>query len=405
MKILLTILISLTYTLHAQTEKKVCFIGNSYTSWNNMSGIVLQLAAADGNTLIKDVHTPGGYTLYSHSTNEISLSKIKSNDWDYVILQDQSWLPSSEWTNVVENVLPYAARLTDSIRLANECAIPIFFNTWGYLDGAAWDSINTFSKMNARLHYAYNYMADINSGKLSPVGIGFEHILNDVDAPITHASLYTGDGSHPSIRGSYLAACMFYEIIFETSSVGNNFVADGLSDTEAEYIQTVANHVLNDVDTISLDYTQPIPDYEVTYDGLTANFTNLSKHAFEYLWDFGDGETSTELDPSHTYPDDAEYIVTLTATYCDKEGISIGGIDHTNLTENNGVKFKIYPNPSSGQQVTIECSDQSQKDIKISNLMGQIVLDSVITEKSVIELPTGFYLVIIDGSVQRLVVQ
>jgi PKD repeat protein len=42
-------------------------------------------------------------------------------------------------------------------------------------------------------------------------------------------------------------------------------------------------------------------------------FTNLSSNALTYLWDFGDGETSTETDPFHTYSDPGLKTVTLTA--------------------------------------------------------------------------------------------
>ncbi len=49
-------------------------------------------------------------------------------------------------------------------------------------------------------------------------------------------------------------------------------------------------------------------------DGLTVTFTNTStvSGTVTYAWDFGDGETSTEKDPVHTYASKGEYTVTLT---------------------------------------------------------------------------------------------
>jgi len=56
-------------------------------------------------------------------------------------------------------------------------------------------------------------------------------------------------------------------------------------------------------------------NYAVDEDnGLIVTFTNVSLNADTYSWDFGDGESSTEMSPSHTYATDGTYDVTLTAT-------------------------------------------------------------------------------------------
>ncbi|MEO9966741.1 MAG: PKD domain-containing protein [Reichenbachiella sp.] len=55
-------------------------------------------------------------------------------------------------------------------------------------------------------------------------------------------------------------------------------------------------------------------------DQLMLVFTNQSESATDFTWDFGDGESSDEKDPSHTYPDFGSYTVTLVST--DKLGVS-----------------------------------------------------------------------------------
>lgn len=47
---------------------------------------------------------------------------------------------------------------------------------------------------------------------------------------------------------------------------------------------------------------------------LTLKFVNRSQNATSYAWDFGDGETSTEQNPEHTYAEAGAYVVTLTVT-------------------------------------------------------------------------------------------
>jgi hypothetical protein len=71
-------------------------------------------ALSVNDTVIFDGNTPGGYTFQGHSTNATSLSKIMMGDWDYVVLQEQSQMPSFPDQQVASEVFPYAQKL-DSI--------------------------------------------------------------------------------------------------------------------------------------------------------------------------------------------------------------------------------------------------------------------------------------------------
>ena len=61
-------------------------------------------------------------------------------------------------------------------------------------------------------------------------------------------------------------------------------------------------------------------------DFATYSFPNLSTSATTYLWDFGDGNTSTELDGQNTYPGEGTFTVTLTASD------NLGAVDTTSQT-------------------------------------------------------------------------
>ncbi|MFN8255842.1 MAG: PKD domain-containing protein [Bacteroidales bacterium] len=62
------------------------------------------------------------------------------------------------------------------------------------------------------------------------------------------------------------------------------------------------------------DPTPPVCDFTYVADGLTVTFTSASTDASTYLWDFGDGETSTEVNPVHVYAGEGDFDVVLTAT-------------------------------------------------------------------------------------------
>ena len=61
----------------------------------------------------------------------------------------------------------------------------------------------------------------------------------------------------------------------------------------------------------------PIPNFIATplngYTPLNVTFTNLSTGAINYFWDFGDGESSQEVNPSHIYASSGAWEVRLTA--------------------------------------------------------------------------------------------
>jgi len=403
MKFIFALSILISSAALSQTTKKACFLGNSYTGVNDLPGLISSIATADGNTLIKDQNTPGGTTLLSHSSNTTSLTKIASDNWDFVILQDQSQMPSFPYSQVQSDVYPYAEILCDSIRAANECAIPLFYNTWGRRDGdPQWDSINTFDKMNERLFNAYEFMADFNAGMRAPAGSGFDHVHNDLSAPITHADLYATDGSHPSIYGSFLTACIFYEIIFDEDVQGNTHLPSGITTPIAAYLQTTAHHVVHEVDSIEVDFTAPEANFSYTENMFEVSFINESIHDFEWLWDFGNGNTSNEENPTFDFGQSGDFEVTLTVYNCGQEDDTTFWIFlNTTGVEEQSKEFKVYPNPSNGD---VSISAATEFDYQIFDIEGRLVKRGNGNKKADLHLETGLYFVEVDGVTQKLII-
>jgi PKD repeat protein len=119
-----------------------------------------------------------------------------------------------------------------------------------------------------------------------------------------------------------------------------------------------------------------VPDYDFTVNGYTADFSNHSRYGTSYLWDFGDGMTSSDPNPVHTYSSDGVYGVTLTVNnYCSSisktENVIIGLATAVNEAED--ASLNIFPNPTngivnikleSGQQGVVKIFDHSGKELK-----------------------------------------
>ena len=68
--------------------------------------------------------------------------------------------------------------------------------------------------------------------------------------------------------------------------------------------------------------------------GVEISFSNCSQNASDYQWDFGDGTSSTEPEPSHVYAAAGSYTVKLLAgTDSDTNGVLVEGDEADAVTE------------------------------------------------------------------------
>ncbi len=126
-------------------------------------------------------------------------------------------------------------------------------------------------------------------------------------------------------------------------------------------ILTVSNTVGSSTATQPNSITvNPLPASGFTHSiiGATASFTNTSNNASSYFWDFGDGGTSTQISPSHTFTNDGTYTVTLLSTGpCGTASAMQTIIINTVNTNEPGfvASFRVFPNPiSSGGFLSAE---------------------------------------------------
>ena len=289
----------------------VLFIGNSYTYANNMPQMISEIALSFGDTLHYETSTSGGATFNVHSTSTTTLNKISQTSWDYVVLQAQSQEPSFSPNQVANDVYPYAQILIDSIESNSTCTEPIFFMTWGRKYGDQqncqfYPPICTYTGMQQRLRESYLDMTFFHNASCAPVGISWKESISQ-DSIL---NLFSTDNSHPSIYGSYLAACTFYATIFKNSPIGSTYIPTGIDTSTAIFLQNIASNTV--LDSLSIwnifnaNFTSITIGDSVVFNNNSSNYENM-------LWYFGDGDSSTLFNPNHTYLNTGIYNVTLLA--------------------------------------------------------------------------------------------
>jgi len=390
--------------LVAQDTKNVLFLGNSYTNVNNLPLLTQQVAASTGNTLNFEKNTPGGYTLLGHATNVTSQNKIKASNWDYVVLQEQSQKPSFPDSQVITDVYPYASKLNDSILKYNPCAKTTFYMTWGRENGdvnncPGWPPVCTYAGMDDLLRQRYQTMANDNNGICSPVGAVWRYLRDNHPT----LDLYANDGSHPSIRGSYAGALTFYCTIFKKDPTLVTFNAT-LSNTDATIIKNaVKTIVFNDFQEWNIGNYDPVANFSNTNNNETFTFTNNSQNAVTYLWDFGDGNTDTQENPTHTYTSTGNFTVNLTVTKCEKTHTftTVVTVNNLGVSDENTISNQItmIENPSQNYlQLTSSLFNQKQYTINIYSVIGQKVISkattlSVLQKIAINSLSSDVYLI------------
>lgn len=296
-------------------KRKVLFLGNSYTQFNNLPGLLASAAASVGDTLEFDFNYPGGHTLDQHFGNTQSINKIKEGGWDFVVLQDQSQRPA-----LPQYSFSAAINLSALIRKHNPCSRPLFYMTWGRKNGdsqfcSSWPPVCTYDGMDSLLGKRYLEMAQINKTEVSPVGATWKFIRQNHPT----IELYNADESHPSLAGSYAAACSFFASVFKKDPATVTYNG-GLPAATAAIIRQAAKTVV--FDSLANWYFPDAPPkaafgYRATGGNNSIQMINQSLRADTRFWHFGDGDTSTQVSPTHTYAADGTYTITLTVSRCD----------------------------------------------------------------------------------------
>lgn len=394
-------------TVRASDTLRALFIGNSYTYVNDLPGLSRDLSASKGKRLLIDSYAPGGYSWSQHVADAACLTKIRQGGWDIVVLQEQSQMPSIDFYRYNYSA-PSIAALSDSIRAYNPCADIALFMTWGRrlggqqcINGYCSAPFADFNHMQDTLRSAYEQFAIDNQLVCSPVGMAWKKALEDPTVV-----LHSSDNSHPALTGSYLAACVFYSVMWGEPVTGAAFTA-GLTQSQAQRFQEIADStVYHGPSDWNIAVGQPTAQFTYTASGRDIQFYNSTsaRPSVNYSWYFGDGNSSNDPDPFHSYSADGNYQVMLVADDC-------GNRDTFSITLNivsTGVipvDFKeaatIFPNPAN-EYVLITGLNPGTHRVTLIDAFGRIVLESAwVGESHVLgtaPVTEGAFTLLIDSS-------
>jgi len=172
----------------------VLFVGNSFTSRNQLPQLVAALVAP-AHALRSATIYAGGASLRRHWNAGLAQRTLASQHWDHVVLQEQSTLPLKSPQRYHENVRLFAPAI------AEQGATPLLYLTWS--------RASVPDAQRDLTHTVETIAREIGAGVV-PVGIAW-HAVRTRHPDI---ALYDADGSHPTPTGSYLAACVFSASLF-----------------------------------------------------------------------------------------------------------------------------------------------------------------------------------------------
>jgi hypothetical protein len=210
---------------------RVLFIGNSYTSMNDLPGTFASLVRSGGGAVEVSMIAPGGAFLSDHAASADVAKAIAGTAWTAVVLQEQSLAPAAPETRDGE-MAPAAATLVAAVRQAR--AHSYLLETWAHRDGWPERGLDRAAMQDA-IDAAYRDVAAQTGASVVPAGEAWDRALHDAPA----IDLWQEDGSHPAKAGTYLVACVLYASLTGRSPEGLAETG-GLSSADAAALQRIA---------------------------------------------------------------------------------------------------------------------------------------------------------------------
>jgi len=343
MKKIFTILsLLIAITCNAQDSIKVLFIGNSYTYFENMPDLFSNIADSAGYKVKIQMYAPGGVSVgdisqgtQAHMNNPAVYENIRSDKWDYVVLQDNQGRFVLDYGHFPSSSLVIQGHLQirDSVLKNNPCAKLVWFAGWGTKNGMPPYG-NSGIEMIDRIAANYLFLNDTAHQIIAPIGGAWKRIILTNPA----YDLFSPDEMHPSLFGAFLTASVIYTAIFRDNPLYST-ANGGLSAAIADSIKLSAWQTLTD--SFPATNLQSItPELQWQNSQLT---TGTYQHYYWYQdmqWISAANSNTLNVSQSGHY-----FLMAENAMGCKLKSVSQHIIINDILEHNSNDDVSIYPNP------------------------------------------------------------
>lgn len=361
--------------------------------------IVIENNSANGMGLVSNSYTAmdgaqewlamvniGGTWLHSYDINvggvpydaDVIIEPFVSYDLTASFAHDAGCLSSSQTVNFSNLSSPILEN-----RMYNVAAyqgIPEFSYTYNYGDGSPVENLANPNHAYAAGSYSvmlndtiYGWSRNCGTDTLISIGDnlstnysltnnGLQKTFTDnstSNQPITAWLWDFGDGNTSTMQNpshTYATAGIYTVCLTTTNACGNDSICKFIDASCAD----------------------PASSYNYSANYLAVSFSDLSTSGntiSSWMWDFGDGNTSTMQNPSHNYATGGTYKVCLTVSDdCGNDStcnfITVTP-NTTGLTTNKINSISVYPNPANNN-FTVNCFE-SPKSVQLISVTGKVV--------------------------------
>ncbi|MDO4511798.1 MAG: DUF4886 domain-containing protein [Bacteroidales bacterium] len=235
-RILLVALMAVLAVAGVAQQVKLLSFNNSLVEANKQYAMFNKMCEAMGKDAFWTHRTQLGRTLLFHYNDDFSHQLVKSDKWDYILLQEQSALPRLSQEAFIQGLILWKkAIMRECPNKKVKILLPM---NWPYRD-----TLGTYNDDFDKLKKSYyNAARDIPDVLVCPIAIAFDEVRKAYGEE-EWKKLYN-DHVHPNIRATYMGACMEFAMIFGIDPLHITYVPKGLDPEVAKMMRKAASKAL-----------------------------------------------------------------------------------------------------------------------------------------------------------------